>query len=103
MHNRKTIKHILICGLLVAILSCEPIPDIYDYKQTTVVAKTTDYYRGSTNYRMAFSDGSDLRVSYGEFSTIDVGDTIFWERQNSWYWYMINKNQMYRYEQIPGN
>ena len=92
MLNRK-LNGFFAYVLLVAVFSsCEQRPVEYEYKQQIVKAKTIDLKDGSTRYNIAFTDGNSEPLNFGLYSKYEVGDTICWERERNWLWYVIDCN-----------
>lgn len=76
--------------LFLSTYSCKERSTEYEHKQQVVKAKTIDFKDGSTRYNIAFTDGSSDAFSFGVYSNYEVGDTICWERENGWYWYIVD-------------
>ncbi len=90
MSNRK-INGFFAYVLLVAVFSsCKQKLVEYEYKQQIVKAKTIDLKDGNTRYNIAFTDGDSETFSFGLYSKYEVGDTICWERESNWLWYVID-------------
>lgn len=83
----KTIIFLLF--LLVGVSSCEKLPVESMYRRQIVKEKTRDLYRGSTIYRLSYTDKTHETVGFGVYSNYEVGDTICWE-QNGLYWHAVN-------------
>jgi len=66
-------------------VSCQPQPkEVYEPTETqkVVTNKTIEVIdgsaldRGYTKYLLAFNDGHTERVNFGEYSCVEVGDTV---------------------------
>jgi hypothetical protein len=97
MKTLKFRKRNLLYILLVAVFTgCTPYeqpPCNEKRANRIVIAKTTEqiestaFDRGYVNYKLAFNDGFTDNVSFGEYSCINIGDTILYTKcQNDWYW-----------------
>lgn len=65
---------IILCFLFV---SCNEYPKTY--KNSVIINKKTEYYRGIAKYLIAFDDGSDLETTFGMYSKYNIGDTLCME------------------------
>ncbi len=92
----------LCIGLLIGVYlpGCVDIPVkveepvVFEYKQNIVSGMEKSLEDGNTIYNLAFENGKSITVSYGVYNSLEVDDTVCWEREKNWFWYLIKCDEV---------
>lgn len=92
MFKLKTKSSHLLYTLLVVVffVGCKEKPMEYETKQTIVNAKAIVKVEGTDKFILSFSDGESEYCSFGEYNKYKIGDTLCWEREKGWLWYLVD-------------
>lgn len=76
---------ITLLFLLSILFSCEQEPTKIEKFKRVVLNKTKEVNYGNTEYVLAYTNGDWNYVNFGIYSKLEVGDTIYFEREDGWY------------------
>lgn len=94
MKNKFSIKYLTLAFaslLLVAVFySCKQNPVEYEYKQTVINAKAIIKKDCDDKFIISFTNGQSEYCSFGQYNKYQIGDTLCWEREKGWMWYLVD-------------
>lgn len=76
---------ITLLFLLSILTSCEQEPTKVEKFKRVVLNKSKEVNDGNTEYVLAYTNGDWNYVNFGIYSKLEVGDTIYFEREDGWY------------------
>lgn len=82
--------------LLLAIVGCyrpQHKPKVYVYTKKQLVGKNVELADGRTRYVLGFHDGFTYYTTFGNYSCLNVGDSVEFERESDWpFWHISQVN-----------
>jgi hypothetical protein len=69
--------------------SCEPEPPKIEKFKRVVLNKSKEMNYGDTDYVLAYTNGGFNYVNFGVYSKCEIGDTLYFEREDGWYLKLI--------------
>jgi len=82
----------LIITFLTSCLRKNDEPVKFFNKKVVISGKRIQFYKGSSEYIIGFTNNEDLVVNFGTYSNYKVGDTVCLRcKDNGWYdWKFVN-------------
>ena len=84
---------ITLLFLLSMLVSCEQYhPPVEKFKRV-LLNKSKEFNNGSTEYVLAYTNGDWNYVNFGIYSRCEIGDTLYFEREDGWYLILLKTSK----------
>jgi len=75
------------------LVSCEQYhPPVEKFKRV-LLNKSKEMNYGDTDYVLAYTNGDYDYVNFGIYSKCEIGDTLYFEREDGWYLVLVKTSK----------